>query len=310
MKLFWVLPTGYMCVPLFRYGVSIETKGHFMKKLMVAAAIVAVSAPALAADLPAGTYTKAPAAVAPAYDWSGFYVGVNAGGAWSRADLGTSTIFDPAHRAGYFGDAVSTNLFNSVGNQRANTSGFIGGAQAGFNWQVDNFVAGLETDFQSFHQHGSSTATAIYPTGGAAGVPFTISQSFSTDWLWTLRPRLGFAANSWLIYATGGLAVTHLKGNFLFVDGFADTEAASMSETRTGWTVGGGVEYALLNGWSLKAEYLHLDFGTEEMTTHNLLDSGTFPVPGQPFTHRVKLTSDIARIGLNYNFGTPGTVRH
>jgi outer membrane immunogenic protein len=71
-----------------------------------------------------------------------------------------------------------------------------------------------------------------------------------------------------------------LKGNSLFVDGFADTEAASMSTTKTGWTVGGGVEYALLNGWSLKAEYLHLDFGTAEITTHNLLDSGTFPVPG------------------------------
>jgi outer membrane immunogenic protein len=268
-----------------------------------------LSGPSFAADLPAQMPAKAPYS-APSVNWSGFYIGLNAGGAWSRADLGTSTIFDPANGAGYFGDVASTNLFNSVGNQRANASGFIGGAQAGFNWQLDNFVAGLETDFQSFHQSGSSKATAIYPTGGAAGAPFTISQSFSTDWLWTLRPRVGFAANSALIYATGGLAVTRLKSNSLFVDGFADTEAASMSATKTGWTVGGGVEYALLNGWSLKGEYLHLDFGTEGITTHNLLDSGTFPVPGQPFTHTVKLTSDIARVGLNYNFGTPGTVRH
>ena len=286
--------------------------GAYMNRLFFAAIILmaaSLSGPSFAADLPAHMPAKAPYS-APPLNWSGFYIGLNAGGAWSRADLGTSTIFDPANGADYFGDAASTNLFNSVGNQRAKASGFIGGAQAGFNWQVDNFVAGLETDFQSFHQSGSSTVTAIYPTGGAAGVPFTISHSFSTDWLWTLRPRLGFAANSWLIYATGGLAVTKLKGNSLFVDGFADTEAASISTTKTGWTVGGGVEYALLNGWSLKAEYLHLDFGTEEITTHNLFDSGTFPVPRQPFTHGVKLTSDIARVGLNYNFGTPGTVRH
>ena len=77
--------------------------------------------------------------------------------------------------------------------RQVGAEGMTLGGQAGFNWQVDNFVAGLETDFQSFHQRASSTATAIYPTGGAAGFPFTISQSFSTDWLWTLRPRLGFA---------------------------------------------------------------------------------------------------------------------
>jgi outer membrane immunogenic protein len=141
--------------------------GAFMNRLFFAAIILmaaSLSGPSFAADLPAQMPAKAPYS-APPVNWSGFYIGLNAGGAWSRADLGTSTIFDPANGADYFGDAASTNLFNSVGNQRAKASGFIGGAQAGFNWQVDNFVAGLETDFQSFHQYLLPSRSRFRRTG-------------------------------------------------------------------------------------------------------------------------------------------------
>jgi outer membrane immunogenic protein len=242
------------------------------------------------------------ASPAPAiFNWTGFYVGLNAGGFRSSANANTATICTPTQC--YFIDTNTTNLFNSIGAQRDNPSGFIGGAQAGFNWQIGNVVTGLESDFQSFKQNGSGSGATIYPT--LAPSTFTVSQSFSTDWLWTLRPRLGIASNNWLFYATGGLAVTQVKANWLFVDVFADTEAASMSRTKAGWTIGAGAEYAFLNGWSLKAEYLHLDFGNMQTTTNNLLDSGTTPVPAQLFLHNISLTSDVFRIGANYKIGSP-----
>jgi outer membrane immunogenic protein len=237
-----------------------------------------------------------PAAV---FNWTGFYAGLNAGGFRSSANADTSTTCTPAQC--YFINPNTTNLFNATGAQRDTPSGFIGGAQAGFNWQMGNLVTGLETDFQSFKQNGSGSGTAVIPS--LAPSTLTVLQSFSTDWLWTLRPRLGIASSNWLFYATGGLAVTKVNANWLFVDVFADTEAASMSKTKAGWTIGGGAEYALLNGWSLKAEYLHLDFGNIQTTSNNLLDSGTFPVPAQLFLHSISLTSDVFRVGANYKIG-------
>ena len=271
-------------------------------RFAVAALMAVGTTAASAADLGPRAYTKAPT-VEHGLSWSGWYIGLNAGGASSQADLGTSTIFDPAHGAGYFGSATDTALFNAAGAQRNKPNGFTGGVQAGFNWQAGNFLAGIESDFQSFKQAGGNSTTAFYTNPGIAGTPFTIAQSFSTDWLWTLRPRVGLTAGNWLFYGTGGVALTNLKANWLFIDRFADTEAASLSKTKTGWAVGAGVEYALTSGWSIKAEYLHLDFGSQQITTTNLLDGGTFPVPGQPFSHSVKLTSDIARAGVNYSLG-------
>ena len=97
---------------------------------------------------------------------------------------------------------------------------------------------------------------------------FTVNSSVSSDWLITLRPRVGFAANNWLVYVTGGLAVANLKSNFSFTDTFAGaTESASISKTKAGWTVGVGTEYALMNGWSVKAEYLYVDLGSENTTS-------------------------------------------
>jgi outer membrane immunogenic protein len=264
----------------------------------IAVAIQIAAATAFDAASPAKAATPAPVAV---FNWTGFYIGLNAGGFDSNANIGTSTTCTPGQC--YFIDTNTTNLFNSTGSRRVNSAGFVGGAEAGFNWQAGNFVAGIETDFQSYRQNGFGSGTAIYPT--LAPSKFTVSQSFSTEWLWTLRPRIGVTSNNWLFYATGGLAVTSVKANWSFIDDFADAESASMSKTRTGWTIGGGAEYALSKRWSLKAEYLHLDFGNLQMTTNNLLDSGVSPVPGQIFVHSVSLRSDAVRVGVNYRLGAP-----
>jgi outer membrane immunogenic protein len=175
-----------------------------MKSLFRAAAFAAalIATPAAAADL----YGKAPAyAAAPfnAYNWNGFYVGVNLGYQWGK-----------------------------VTNWAASPAGVMGGGQAGYNWQFNQFVLGLEADLQ----------------GSAANDTFAAFK-FSNPWFGTVRGRAGYAMNNVLIYLTGGLAY-----------GGGRIEFAGISETQThiGWTLGGGVEVGLTPNWSAKAEYLYV----------------------------------------------------
>ena len=132
--------------------------------------------------------------------------------------------------------------------------------EAGYNWQPSNFLFGLEGDIKSFHLHGSANFGPVVYHGGAG--TFTLISNASTDWLATARGRLGYAAGTWLFYATGGFAFTDLHGNFSFAEtAFGGSEAASLSSSKTGYTVGGGVEASLSRQWSVKAEYLFVDFG-------------------------------------------------
>lgn len=278
-----------------------------MKRLAAALLSVALSAAgAFAADFPARTYTKAPIAVAPIYNWTGFYVGLNAGGAWNDSNPTTTTLFPVA---AYFAD-TSVTAIGLAGNQHINRSGFTGGVTGGYNWQVNSAVLGIEADFNYFGVKGSTSGTALYPC--CAPTSFTINSSDSTNWLATVRGRVGFLATpAFLLYGTGGLAVANVKANFLFTDTFAAaTESASISTTRYGWTAGVGGEYALMNGWSIKAEYLYVDLGRASTTSNNLIVLGTIPFPLQTFTHTVNLTSNIGRVGINYKFGGPVVAKY
>jgi outer membrane immunogenic protein len=275
-----------------------------LKKLVVALLfVVAGTVGTSAADL-ARTYSKAPVVVAPIYNWTGFYVGLNAGGAWNESNPTTTTLFPVA---AYFADS-SVTAIGQVGNQHINRSGFTGGVTGGYNWQISNAVIGVEADFNYFGIKGSSTATALYPC--CAPTSFTINSSVSTDWLATVRGRVGFLATpALLLYGTGGLAVANVKANYLFTDTFAAAnESASISTTRYGWTAGVGGEYALMNGWSIKAEYLYVDLGRARTTSNNLFVG--IPLPLQTFTHTVNLTSNIGRVGINYKFGGPAVARY
>jgi outer membrane immunogenic protein len=269
----------------------------------VAIALVTLNAggPALAADLAVKAPSRAPPPIS-VYNWSGFYVGANAGGAWGNFDPRTSTVFDPN---GYFCfDCVAP--VNAAGIQTINPSTFTGGVQAGYNWQAGSIVFGGEVDFNSFHLNGRASTTALY-LPNAPGT-FTVTSAANTDWLLTARGRLGFAANNWLFYATGGLAVTNLKGDFTFADDGVPPgiEAASISKTKLGYTVGGGVEAGLWGNWSVKAEYLYVKFSSESVV-------GFIPILGgtnNPFTHTIDLKAHVARVGLNYRFGGPVVARY
>jgi outer membrane immunogenic protein len=241
-----------------------------MKKILTASvlAIVGIGS-ASAADLPARTYTKAPAMVAAApVSWTGCYVGVEGGYGWGRE----SVVFTPV------GTAVTT----------VKPKGGLGGGTIGCNWQSSNFVIGIENDLSATGLSGSSADLPPFNTAFSHGV--------STSWLDTLRGRVGLAWNSVLLYATAGAAFTNVRdsatGGGAFIAG---------TTNRTGWTAGVGAEYMFAPNWSAKVEYLYADFGT----LHDAFDVSSAGFFVGVNTH---LTENIVRAGINYHFNWAGPV--
>src|SRR5262249_33560938 len=176
-----------------------------------------------AADMSAPVY-KAPAAAAPLFNWTGFYIGANVGYGSAHADFSVP-------------GATGTDDLNGV----------IGGGQIGYNWQAGNWIFGLEGDFQGADQHDNTTVTGIG------------SMDNSVSWFATIRGRVGYAiAPTWMIYATGGGAFANFKSTTTLVG-----IGTSTSETTNGgWSAGAGIEAAINRNWSWKVEYLHFDVGT------------------------------------------------
>jgi outer membrane immunogenic protein len=244
------------------------------------------------------------ALVAGAYgqNWNGFYVGGNAGGVKGSSNAFTSTIFSPT---GYFA-LSSVPAIAATGNQLLSPRGFTGGGTGGYNFQHGHWVLGFEGDFGVMRAHDRFTAgPTLYPC--CAPTNFTITQTGNSDWLFTVRPRIGVANAHVLVYGTGGIAIANLDYKEDFIDTFATAhEFASTSGTQKGWTGGGGVEFKLGAGnhWSLKSEYLFVDFGTGLKTTSTNLTAFTPPIPFPTniFTHQIDLTAHIFRSGFNYRF--------
>jgi outer membrane immunogenic protein len=256
--------------------------------LAVGGVAVAIIAPASAAPR-----VPAPPPSPPAYNWTGFYIGGTAGGAWGSFNPSSSTVMVPAGEL----SAADVAAINGAGLQ-IKPDGFTGGFEAGYNWQPSYLLFGVEGDIESFHLSGSATTGPVLYHGGTG--TFTLTSNASTDWLATARGRLGYVAGTWLFYATGGAAFTNLHGNFSFSEtAFGGSEAASLSSSKTGYTVGGGVEASLSRQWSVKAEYLFVDFGT--VSASGTAGGGVL-VPTYPFTHTMDLKANIARFGLNYHF--------
>jgi outer membrane immunogenic protein len=268
-----------------------------MKKLLLGVILSALGiAYAAAADLP--TMKPAPAYVPPpAYNWTGFYIGGTLGGVFGNFDPATSTVFSPT---GYFA-ATSVPAIGAVGS-RNNQVGFTGGGEIGYNWQLGSFVVGVESDFEFLGLRSKSSGSALYPTLAPAG--FTVNSSAHSDWMFTARPRIGYAFNNFLFFVTGGVAVTDPRGVFSFTDTFAHaTESGSISNTRVGYTVGGGVEAGLWSNWSIKAEYLFANFGSVSTTSNNLVAfTPATAFPTNTFSHSLKVEANLVRLGVNYRF--------
>lgn len=255
-----------------------------------------VSASAFAADI---AY-KAPPAPAPImYNWSGFYIGGNVGYGWANSDYVTSIARGTAFP---FGEGALRDIGNQTGSRSFSDSGFTYGAQAGINIQTGNWVWGGEVDVSSIRLSNSALrSTPSLLANGISTRTFTFEDGFDVDWLVTGRGRLGWAANNWLFYGTGGVAFTSASSSFSFTDTFAagGRGVATVNGNGIGWTAGGGIEYGY-GSWSIKAEYLYVDFGT---ATASVTPSYAAGPGGGTFTHSADFSSQIVRLGLNYRFG-------
>jgi outer membrane immunogenic protein len=249
---------------------------------------------------------KAPSQAGASNNWTGFYVGLNAGAdvAYSGdPTTSASCVAAPGFAASYFACA-DIPAVNAVGTGSMSSVGFSGGAQAGYNWQFNSTVVGVETDFENFHGNASRTATGPFITLPANAL--TISSSVNANWLFTARARLGWAFNSnMLAYATGGLAVTHLSAANAYSDNigvpFVGVGAWSASATKVGYALGAGAEYALTQHWSVRAEYLYVHF--DAITASGVVVGTALPGGyGSAITTSTDLSAHIARAGIDYKF--------
>jgi outer membrane immunogenic protein len=280
-------------------GVSIYNSndieaGHWgdlqMKHLLIGMALtIGVGGMAVAADMP----VKAPA---PVFSWVGFYLGANVG--WGTIqDYESPFCITPGgvvNGAGCIGG-------NLIPNAQVGGDGFLGGGQAGYNWQSGDWVFGVETDFQGSGISGSVNIPG--PLGVVGGGGATVPGSFVADeklsWLGTVRGRVGVAYENVLFYGTGGLAYGGVKvdSNFIFP---GIQFPATGSATKAGWTLGGGVEYAFAGNWSAKVEGLYYDLGSISISGPGVPPNGF--IGGKSFD----VQGAIVRVGLNWRFGGAG----
>jgi outer membrane immunogenic protein len=223
--------------------------------LLSTAAAVTVAGSATAADLPYGSGTYTPPA--PIFTWTGFYLGGQIGYGWASNNLSGG------------GPVFAFSGINYV------PSGVVGGAHVGYNLQLNQIVLGVEGDVDGTgvnksYNWGLVTFGSQIPVEGS------------------IRGRLGFALDRALIYVTGGAAFAGVTNTYQSPFGYN-----SIGRSIAGWTIGGGLEYALFNNWSIRAEYRYADFGSAT-------DYPFAAVPAAAVTHR--LTENTVRAGFSYKF--------
>jgi outer membrane immunogenic protein len=250
---------------------------HLSATVIAAISVTAFTQIASAADL----LGVPPAAVA---SWSGCYVGLNAGGAWGDAEIKSSAT-------GIDADAGYNTTLRSAGSPTLHSESFTGGGQIGCNYQVSQFVLGVEGDFGYLGFDGSRNTG---PNVAPVGTTITFSEDVHANWIGTVRGRLGYlVAPNWLIYGTGGAGFTDESFRQNLVFGPAITRLpGKTTDSRTGWIAGGGVEWAFMPKWSAKLEYLFVDFGT--LSFSNATPNASV------YRHSSDLTDNIVRVGINY----------
>jgi outer membrane immunogenic protein len=231
---------------------------NYLLSGVAALGLIAAGA-ASAADLPSRKGPVMAPIYAPVFTWTGFYVGANAGYGFGQIDSTNLGVIGGAGGIGSFDDP----------------DGFIGGGQIGYNYQMGQWVFGLEADFQGADLKAST---------GNAFAGYTASNEL--NYFGTVRARVGYAFDRFLPYVTGGFAYGQVKNKVTgpFVS-FSD------DNTQYGWTIGAGLEYAFTNNLTAKLEYLYVD-----------LDKESFTIPGATLNTNIETKFSVVRAGLNYKF--------
>jgi outer membrane immunogenic protein len=280
-KFGWVLPWIILTLHQSDMLLWVENRGdNYMIRLSIilvaTVSAVAFTQFAVAADIPvkASVYK---AAAAPSYHWTGLYIGGHAGYGWA-VDKHTAVTANPSFPAGF--------SFNT-----ANTDGAIWGGQIGFNYQVSQWVLGIEGEYSRTNITGDTTTFSPL----VAGVR-TVNYS-KIDWIATVTGRIGYTWNNLLGYVKGGAVWTQGTGGSDLSDatGAIITGHPENTSRRDGWIIGIGLEYGFLNNWSAKIEYNYLDFGTVTQTKRD-------KVYNLNEIRDHNNTAQLVKLGLNYRF--------
>jgi outer membrane immunogenic protein len=256
-----------------------------MKKvLLVGVSLTAMGmAPAFAADLPARApaYTKAPAIVAPIYNWAGFYVGFNGDGGSSHNCWTLNAV----------GAGIGT--VPAVGEGCNSATGGLAGGQVGYRWQMTNWVFGLEAqgDWANLKGSNASSPAAFAPV---------VNQT-KVDALGLFTGQVGYAWNNVLWYGKGGAAVADDKYNGIL----AGVTFDQARETRWGGVIGTGLEFGFAPNWSVAVEYDHVFLGSHNVSFNALALGGIFTR-----TDSIKQDVDMGTVRVNYTFGGPVVAKY
>jgi outer membrane immunogenic protein len=240
-------------------------------------------APAQAADLPVPGPAYYPKSFPPPaiYDWTGIYIGGNVGG---------GILTDSVSQNGFSTSPLATNL---VGSANLRPAGVGGGGQIGANYEFAPWVVGIEGSWDASAIQGN---TLIGVASSAAPGPITIQERFTSNvgWFAAVTGRVGYAANDWLFYAKGGGAWMHVSytEDLLVADG-GTSATQVISDNRTGFTVGAGIEFGLVENISGRIEYDFYDFGSRNY------NFGITPVSVSSNLHTLT-------VGINYKFNWSG----
>lgn len=248
------------------------------------ASMACAGAFAAAATLAGTAFAAEPPPPAPIFTWSGLYVGAQIGYAWGRDPVSWSGISEDDELAG--------------GTFSHSPQGVIGGAHIGYNLQINQWVVGLEGSVDGT----SLNNTLVVPVNDFVGdTPGSITASSKPNVQGSLRGRLGIAFDRALIYGTGGVALTGFDTTIVDTTGFftgLPGSNATFTNTRAGWTVGGGIEYAVTDNWWVRAEYRYSDFGH----TTDFPFAGALPFGDSFVSLQHHLTENQVQVGFSYRF--------
>ncbi|MDP1603985.1 MAG: outer membrane beta-barrel protein [Legionella sp.] len=247
---------------------------------------------------------------APRGNFSGFYLGGNIGVASGHSNYLTNPgCVSPAEGGVFCVMSPDPSYINGLavsnsGSGKISSRGFTGGAEAGHNWQIDRVVFGGEADFGALNLKKSVHASGMFPFA-FLGNSYSLGESMSTNWLATIRGRVGLSVHpQLLLYGTSGAAFTsyHVSSSYndnaVSADFPGGSGSGRLSRNRTGWTAGGGAEWLFTEHFSVKAEYLYVDFGSVNV----LVPLSNTPAFTQTMQVKSDLSTNIVRLGLNYQF--------
>ena len=245
-----------------------------------------ISGGAQAADLPSasGPPVFSPPPPIPVFTWTGAYVGVNGGYGFG----GSNNVS--------YAESIAGAVDYSTPIAGPSQHGGFGGGQIGYNYQIRNFVVGIEADGEGSGISASNVVVSPYYNEAVA-----VGTRSSVGVFGSARGRVGVAFERALFYATGGYAYGDIHSSQVvnFADGFGSY--ASKGGLKSGYTVGGGVEYAFMNNLSVKGEYQYYDFGSRTLGAQESFAGALQPVTSYG---RVRENFSTARVGLNYKFDT------